>query len=378
MLQRLNSENEVEPLPTTSPVHQENTQPSPTILESEDTTSIVGNTQESTEEAKDTIFQRVSRKWRGAMNWFTMELHYASHWKWQLRQRAGKWNSALDHSVFWSLAAWVIGTTANFAVFLAVKKDYADSLAMHPTWLEHHKTYPFVLLCISPLLGGIKKVLKLIEVRDDHAQAELLSEALAAIKRCALKLPKIYEQHSVTNRRNVSRRESLIAEEVAAHLAITFAGIASLRVEDLKVLVVKVNNGKLDAIIARAPEGAPAHSTVAELSKPGTCFSHCIETKELVVIPDLALELRKGDDAHFVVSDKNPSGGEGALICFPVVGGNTGENVNYVISVYSRVKRSFDPADNHFYNMVMNVYGAMLLCNDAHSSAGAVKQKVKQ
>ena len=276
---------------------------------------------------------------------------------WQLRQHASKWNSALDHSPFWSVGAWLFGAVANGLVFLALRKEIADKIGLDLGWVIHNRLALICLLGATPLLGGVKKALKLIEVQDDHARAEMMNRNIANIKRCGVEVAKSYKHGVVPY--SVDHEKHII-DMVAAYIVIAFAEIAGKDQEALKAVVTRIESGKLTEIIAMAPSGALRLSTTNDLARPETAFSYCIKSRKILTISDIALEVMKGKNSKFKVTASNQDGGHGSMICYPVIG-YTSNEVRYVLSIYSDVERSFDPADNKYYSLLLSTYAAHML-----------------
>ncbi len=317
------------------------------------------------ETAADNRVEKRNSRWAYFRRWFRVKL-------WIFRVAAGKWNSYLDKNPLASFSAWFLGGIANVAVFLTIKKDIAASIGIRlgpffgQTWVL------ILLLLIAPGLGAIKKILKIIEVQDDRAKADTLLKNTSILKRCAMEISQRYQD---SHPMSPEQHRAQVIGVTTSHIAAAFAEVTKQELEKIKVLTGRVEKGKLVEIVSIAPSGTAQLSTLRELAGEQTSISRCIKSKRTLTLPDISLEVLKGKNSKFVVTESNPEGGKGSLICFPVVG-YKGGTVRYIVSVQCFVERTFNPADNRYYELLLGTYGAfMIIADRASSTRGTVRTR---
>lgn len=284
---------------------------------------------------------------------------------WWCREKLAKLNSKLDTNWFVIIGGGISASLLSALLFIAFRKDWPPEWGWDFTWLT---TNPWLLgfaLFTPPAFGILRRLLRAIESRGDKGRAELCERIAVAQTQLSLETAKDFERYGL-GRMSIEELKDEVFHETVRNVAAVFGHIAqSEDAVGIKVILGTVEKGVLTDIKKyRWPTAEPNRSHLNELQDKRSCFSRAIESKRIQVVPDIAREMLLGKKAKFVATHVEPSGGQGSLICFPVVGHNCG-SVRYVVSVYSDKKRRFPKGDKAFFERTLKQLTSHLIIVDA-------------
>lgn len=99
----------------------------------------------------------------------------------------------------------------------------------------------------------------------------------------------------------------------------------------IRVTLAVMTNGKIANLPVYYPSDEPIRASLQSLNAQKSAFLTAARTKKMVLIPDIAKELKRPKDKRKFVETENEEDNNGSIICYPV---RCGSSVPFVISVH--------------------------------------------
>ena len=102
----------------------------------------------------------------------------------------------------------------------------------------------------------------------------------------------------------------------------------------IRVVLATINeNNEITGLPIYYPEDEPVRSTVDALNDPSSAIRIAAKTRRIVIITDIAKELKKAKGKRKFADTGNEQDNVGSLICYPVLHNGT-KRVPFVISIH--------------------------------------------
>lgn len=128
----------------------------------------------------------------------------------------------------------------------------------------------------------------------------------------------------------------------------------------IRVVLAVIEKDEVVALPIFFPQDEPVRATVAELNKPRSAIQIAAKTKKILVIEDIAKEVKKPEAKRRYVTVENEEDHSGSIICYPVVFNHSRE-VPFVISIHCEQEGFFKPEQAEVYALCLQRF-AIRLC----------------
>lgn len=118
----------------------------------------------------------------------------------------------------------------------------------------------------------------------------------------------------------------------------------------IRVVLAEITNDRISDIVCFFPQDAPIQSSIKDLNKPNSAIMTAVRTRRVVVIDDIAKELRRSNPSY--VATGNQEDHVGSIICYPVVTGP--KQVSFVISIHCEEDKWFRRARAGVYGLALD------------------------
>lgn len=127
--------------------------------------------------------------------------------------------------------------------------------------------------------------------------------------------------------------------------------------EQLKVTLAETSGGKFQRFAAFLPHSETPRTDASILQSNQSGISRAIENRDLVIIPDIAKELKK--PAPRCVAGAVGSDNAGSMICYPIVDNDLG-GVPFVITVKYSEPNYFTPDGSRRYRYILQAFATRI------------------
>lgn len=236
--------------------------------------------------------------------------------------------------------------------------EFNPWLARHPAWEAVFFGWTGVLILGAYFLAEIKDWL--------HAQDDLGEKELAVLLH-AFDTPvgKKLKRFGKVAQRIKSQKEKPEAGAVFHEITQPDEQIALLvegvylffsnddeHPERLAVNLAKMEKGMIEAFETFLPHGRAPSTNPTDLRQKEATMNRAASTREIIIIPDIAKEMKKTGKARQYIAGTGASRMEGSLISFPVVDSEL-NSVPFVINIKSSTKNHFALAKKERYRFAL-------------------------
>lgn len=126
----------------------------------------------------------------------------------------------------------------------------------------------------------------------------------------------------------------------------------------LRIALARMRNKRFEDFVSWLPESRRPSSSEEELGRKECALSCAAETKQIVIVSDIAKELRKKHRHRRFTKGSAGSSGEGSIIAYPIIGSRG--DVPYVLSIRSDKTKHFKQSMKPRYRILLDPFSIRL------------------